>query len=88
MTTITEKILNDLAELPTEMQMEALDFVMSLKAKLAKNKVLDTETKPNGPVIAETLEKASKRNLFADIDDPVAWQREIRKDRPLPEREE
>jgi hypothetical protein len=70
------------------MQTEALDFVKFLKAKLAKNKALNTETKPNGLTIAEILEKASKRNLFANIDDPVAWQREIRKDRPLPEREE
>ncbi len=27
-------------------------------------------------------------DLFAGIEDPAAWQREIRKDRPLPGREE
>src|SRR5256885_1752482 len=33
---------------------------------------------------AEILEKLSKLDPFRDIKDPVAWQREIREDRPLP----
>jgi hypothetical protein len=36
---------------------------------------------------AEALERLAAMNAFADIIDPVAWQREIRKDRPLPGRE-
>lgn len=37
----------------------------------------------------KALEELSKmdNNPFHDIKDPVAWQREIRKDRPLPGRE-
>lgn len=38
--------------------------------------------------ILEAFRKLQASNPFADIEDPVAWQREIRKDRPLPGREE
>ena len=34
------------------------------------------------------LEELARSGAFADIKDPVAWQREIRKDRPLPGRED
>ena len=37
--------------------------------------------------IADALEKLAAMHAFADIDDPVEWQREIRKDRPLPGRD-
>lgn len=43
--------------------------------------------KENGEKLAELFEKLAKSGTFADIDDPVAWQREIRKDRPLPGRD-
>ena len=36
---------------------------------------------------AAALRYLSKAKTFAGITDPVAWQREIRKDRPLPGRE-
>jgi antitoxin component of MazEF toxin-antitoxin module len=34
----------------------------------------------------DALEKVKKLKPYRDIKDPVAWQREIRKDRPLPGR--
>jgi hypothetical protein len=37
--------------------------------------------------IAEALNKLAAIDAVADITDPVAWQREIREDRPLPFRE-
>ena len=37
--------------------------------------------------IADALERLAAMHAFADIDDPVEWQREIRKDRPLPGRD-
>ena len=37
--------------------------------------------------LRDALDKLSKSGAFADIEDPVAWQREIRKDRPLPGRD-
>ncbi len=38
--------------------------------------------------IVEILEKIASSNVFADISDPVEWQRELRQDRPLPGRDE
>jgi len=37
--------------------------------------------------IAEALDKLAAMDAVANITDPVAWQREIREDRPLPFRE-
>jgi hypothetical protein len=38
--------------------------------------------------MAEALEKLAAADAFSEIADPVEWQREIRKDRPLPGRED
>ena len=38
--------------------------------------------------LKEIFEELVRLDPFRDIDDPVAWQREIRKDRPLPGRED
>ena len=35
----------------------------------------------------QAFQELQKSNPFRDIEDPVAWQREIRKDRPLPGRD-
>ncbi len=40
-----------------------------------------------GEAMARIMEQLAESNPFSEIDDPVAWQREIRKDRPLPGRE-
>ena len=37
--------------------------------------------------MAEALEKLAASDAFSEISDPSEWQREIRKDRPLPGRE-
>jgi hypothetical protein len=37
--------------------------------------------------VRATLEALASRNPFAEVDDPVAWQREMRTDRPLPGRD-
>lgn len=37
--------------------------------------------------MAEALEKLAASDAFSQISDPVEWQREIRKDRPLPGRD-
>jgi len=38
--------------------------------------------------IVEILEKIVANNVFADISNPVEWQRNLRQDRPLPGRDE
>lgn len=40
-----------------------------------------------GKAMREALEELARLGTFRDIKVPVAWQREIRKDRPLPGRE-
>lgn len=52
-------------------------------------------TPPTAPIsdaerrrrLGAILREVAKREPFASIEDPVAWQREIREDRPLPGRE-
>ncbi len=87
MNTITQQILEDLEHLPPPMQEEALDFIRFLKAKWAKTESVQPMKEPNGTKLAQLMEEMSKKNRFSDIKDPLAWQREIRKDRLLPRRE-
>lgn len=46
------------------------------------------EPSAQGRAMAEAARRVAELNPFADIEDPVAWQREMRKDRPLPFRDE
>lgn len=46
------------------------------------------ERAARGKRMADALRDLAASNAFKDIADPVAWQREIRKDRPMPGREE
>ena len=54
--------------------------------------ILDIPDHPDattqGQRMARALERLAATNAFSEIEDPVDWQREIRKDRPLPGREE
>lgn len=44
------------------------------------------EPKQNHDRIQEILRQLQEAGAYKDIKDPVAWQREIRRDRPLPGR--
>lgn len=46
-----------------------------------------TDTTTQGLRMAKALERLAAANALSQIQDPVKWQREIRKDRPLPDRE-
>jgi hypothetical protein len=37
--------------------------------------------------MADVLQRMANRNALAHIGDPVAWQREMREDKALPDRE-
>lgn len=65
MSTLTEEIIHDLAELPTEMQMETLDFIRFLKIKCVNQHALQTEAENNGFALAKLLDKSATSNLFA-----------------------
>ncbi len=50
-------------------------------------RVRDTKnSEPNGKKLVAILQKIADRGGIDSIKDPVKWQREIRKDRPLPGR--
>lgn len=87
MNTLQQQILEDLDTLPETLQAEILDFVQFLKAKMARQ-AQAPESPPNGEAIARIGERMAARNALASIKDPAAWQREIRKDRPLPGRDD
>lgn len=46
-----------------------------------------TDTTTQGRRMAQALENLAAADAFSEISDPVEWQREIRKDRPLPGRD-
>jgi hypothetical protein len=46
----------------------------------------ETDREPNGKRAIEFLRQIACRGGIKSIPDPVAWQREIRRDRPLPGR--
>ena len=43
-------------------------------------------TVERGKAMAEALAELAQRGTFAEIADPVAWQREVRSERTLPDR--
>ena len=42
---------------------------------------------PQEETLLDALKRIRELGTFSNIDDPVAWQREVRKDRPLPGRD-
>jgi hypothetical protein len=49
---------------------------------------LPESTPEQRAAMVDALDELARVNAFSSIEDPVAWQREIRRDRPLPGREE
>ena len=56
------------------------DLAKNLGLKISKKDVLQNKKKKKA---FEALRKLAKLGAFEDIDDPVAWQREQRKDRSI-----
>ena len=51
-----------------------------------KKKLLKEE--PSGTRLALLMQEVESKNLFSHNKDPAAWQRKIRKDKPLPGRDD
>ncbi|MFO8099743.1 MAG: hypothetical protein R6T83_09015 [Salinibacter sp.] len=51
--------------------------------------VLEEETvkEKRGQQMADALSKLAESGAFSGVEDPSAWQREVRQDRPLPGRD-
>jgi len=74
--------------LPESAKQEVLDFIEFLLIKYNRfsKKAGKEKNEQRGQKMADILEKISKTKAFSEIADPLAWQKEIRQDRPLPER--
>lgn len=85
--TLLEQIKQQANALPPEKQTEVLDFIAFLnqRAQAARSSASKAERRKRLKAAFETL---AELGTFADIADPVEWQRQIRKDRPLSGREE
>ncbi len=64
-------------------------LLLDAQRPIAKLLKLDSQAADTarGEQMARIMEQLAEANPFSEIDDPVAWQREIRKDRLLPGRE-
>ena len=85
--TLLEQIEKQLRTLPPEKQVEILDFVTFLQQQVQATRSSFAEAE-RGKRIKAALQALADLGTFAHITDPVEWQRQIRKDRPLPGREE
>jgi hypothetical protein len=83
---LLEQIEKQLTQLPPEKQNEVLDFILFLQQRLQS--VPTTTEAERGQRIKAAFHTLAKLNTFGDIEDPVAWQKQIRQDRSLPGREE
>lgn len=63
------------------------DSALTLGQKIQVSDPLVVNKIQNRKEIQQAIRNLQKLNAFSDIKDPVAWQHEIRKDRPLPGRE-
>jgi hypothetical protein len=68
--------------LPSELRNSRVRVTATLEA------ASDQDLPPSREAVLAALGRLRARGTFRQITDPVAWQREIRKDRPLPGRRE
>jgi hypothetical protein len=83
---LIEQIKKQLKGLPPEKQSEVLDFVIFLHQRIQSAPPVAEEER--GHRIRAAFQTLAELNAFADINDPVEWQRQIRQDRHLPGRVE
>ena len=86
---LAKDISERVSSLPPEKQEQVLDFVLSLE-QTREAGVLGTsnDVEARRRRVTAALDALRRSGAFAHIADPVAWQREIRKDQPLPGRKD
>lgn len=73
--------------LPTELRHGKIEVTATLKPANGTSPAVPRATPEMLRRRKEAFAKLRQLNPFREIEDPVAWQREIRKDRPLPGRD-
>ncbi len=86
MTTLLHQVQQHAAALPLQLQAELLNYAIYLESK-TRGQRESISVQERQERLAAALTQATALNPFADIADPVAWQREQRQDRPLLGRE-
>jgi len=66
---------------------ERLLLASRLIDSVRQRDLTDSFQKNQREALKKSLDKLARMKVFANIKDPVAWQRQIRKDRPLPGRD-
>jgi hypothetical protein len=87
--TLIEQIQNEARLLPPEKQREALDFIAFLQQRsdlLSKSHQASGQAKRKER-LKQAFASLAAWGTFADITDPLDWQRQICKDRALPGRD-
>lgn len=83
--TLMEEIQLRLTRLTPEKQNEVLNFIAFLQERSQSIRPLPVGAE-RGRRIKAALLKLTEMRVFAEIQDPVEWQRQTRKDRILPGR--
>ncbi|MEL6136786.1 MAG: hypothetical protein AAFR58_18510 [Cyanobacteria bacterium J06627_28] len=87
MNTILQQIQHHAAALPLSSQAELLNYAVYLEQK-AQESAPAVSDQARRDRLTAALEQVVASNPFAEITDPVAWQREQRQDRTLPGRDD
>ena len=82
MPTIAETAYQRLQKLPVPLQQEVLAFIDTLD-KNNKQPLYSAE-KDSTQRLQQIMRTLAKEQIFAEIDDPVEWQKNIRQDKALP----
>ena len=83
---LMKQIEKQLTLLPPEKQNEVLDFILFLQQRLQSTPTSTKEERSKR--IKSAFQDLVGLNTFSDVSDPVEWQKQIRRDRSLPGREE
>lgn len=77
----------NLLEWSEDMPKEIDEGAVKVYVTILSNAQTSQEEKTRGKRMADALENIAENNSLAEISDPLAWQREQREERTLPDRE-
>lgn len=77
----------NILEWSEEMPDQSEDIAVEVYVTVLSNGQSSSDKKAKGKRMADALEKLASGNSLVEIEDPIAWQREQREERTLPDRE-
>lgn len=88
MKNLLQQLQQHAAVLSPPLQAELLNYAIYLEQKAKARTAPPVSGLQRRQRLAEALENAAAIDPYREINDPVAWQREQREDRPLPDRDD